>query len=58
MIVDGKCNGFTFYVVRTSYDTKDHRFEATNGVITIKSKSLQYLVKKVKKIKQAIDKRR
>ena len=48
-IVNGKFLGFTFSVIRTSYEAKDHRYEATNGVVTLKSRSLEYLKKKVKK---------
>ena len=48
-IVNGKFLGFTFYVIRTSYEAKDHSYEATNGVVTLKSRSLEYLKKKVKK---------
>jgi len=48
-IVNGQFLGFTFSMVRTSYEAKDHRYEATNGVVTLKSRSLEYLKKKVKK---------
>lgn len=40
-------NGFTFKVL--NHDTAAKRYEATRGDVTLTSKSLDYLIKKVKK---------
>jgi hypothetical protein len=42
-------NGFTFYVIQTGERIADRRYEARRGDVVLTSKSLEYLVKKVKK---------
>lgn len=43
-------NGFTFKVLNLDASISERRYEATNGTIVLTSKSLNYLIKKVKKI--------
>lgn len=41
-------NGFTFKVYE--HNTANKHYQATNGEVTITSKSLQYLIRKIKKL--------
>jgi hypothetical protein len=43
-------NGFTFKVCNTENSFSERYYQATNGEVTITSKSLQYLIGKVKKL--------
>lgn len=43
-------NGFTFKVCNTERPLNERYYEATNGQVVVTSKSLNYLIKKIKKI--------
>lgn len=43
-------NGFTFKVCNAEGSFSERFYEATNGQIVLTSKSLNYLIKKVKKL--------
>lgn len=47
-----RVNGFTFKSVDCGPRIEDRRYEAHRGELVIKSKSLDYLIKKVKKLPQ------
>lgn len=43
-------NGFTFTVCNTSAPLSERYYTATNGEVTITSTSLQYLIRKIKRL--------